>query len=194
MLPTLLRGESMGDKILVKKNVLLLCRTGMLSALALVLSVFEGMLPDLPFVLPGMKLGLSNLAVMFSLELCTLPCALAVVVIKALFALFTRGVTAFFMSLCGGLLATFGMYLMIKQRRVCFGCFGVGVGGAFLHNCGQLLVALLLVSDAIYAYIPVLAAGALLTGSLTALVYYFVMPHLKRVPLMGDSARDLQNY
>lgn len=184
----------MNGKILVKKNILYICRTGILSALALVLSIFEGMLPDLPFVLPGMKLGLSNLAVMFSLELCNLPCALAIVIIKALFALFTRGVTAFCMSFFGGFLATIGMHLLINQKKISFGCFGVGVGGAFLHNCGQVLVAYVLVSDAIYAYIPVLVAGAVLTGSLTALVYYFVMPSLKRIPLMGDSPRDLQNH
>lgn len=187
------RGDVMSGKFMVKKSVLVLCRTGVLSAVALVLSILEGMIPDLPFMLPGMKLGLSNLAVMLSLEVCPLPCALCVVIIKALFALLSRGVTAFLMSLAGGTLATLGMYLLVRQKKLHFGCFGVGVLGAFLHNCGQLLVALFLVSDAVYAYFPVLTLGAVVTGSVTGLVYYLVMPPLLRIPMMGESSRDLQN-
>ncbi len=187
-----LRGEYMSGRFMMKKSVLLLCRTGLLCALALVLSFFEGMLPDLPFALPGMKLGLSNLAVMFSLELCSLPCALCVVVVKAMFALLNRGASAFFMSLAGGLLATMGMYLCVKQKKISFGCFGIGVWGAFLHNLGQLVVALFLVSDAVYAYFPVLSLSAVVTGAITGLVYYLVMPALKKLPLMGEKVRDLQ--
>lgn len=178
---------------MIKDGVLMLCRTGVLSAVALVLSIFEGMLPDLPFVLPGMKLGLSNLAVMLSLELCPLPCALCVAVIKALFALLSRGVTAFVMSLIGGLLATIGMFLLVRAKRLHFGCFGIGVFGAFLHNCGQLAVALVLVSDAVYGYFPILIVSAVITGSVTGLVYYLVMPSLKKLPLMGDNIGNLQN-
>lgn len=178
-------GDDMRDKLMINKGVLLLTRTAVLSAVALVLSAFENMIPDLPFVLPGMKLGLSNLAVMFALQLCPLPCALSVVVIKALFALITRGVTAFAMSLVGGLLATIAMWLMIKQKKMGFGCLGIGIAGAFVHNCGQLLVAFILVSDAVYTYFPILSLASLMTGSLTGLVYYFVIPQLKRIPLMG---------
>ncbi len=176
----------MSVKLKERNSVLVLCRTALLAAVALVLSVFENMIPPMPFVLPGMKLGLSNLAVMFSLEVCTLPCALGVVVIKGLFALLTRGVTAFFMSTAGGLLATLGMYILLRQKKFPFGCFGIGIWGAFLHNCGQLLVAYALVSDAVFVYFPVLSLASLVTGNLTGLVYYIVLPHLKKVPLVGS--------
>lgn len=169
-----------------KNNAVMLCRTAMLSAVALVLSVFENMLPPLPFVLPGMKLGISNLAVMLSLEICPLPCALGIVTVKGLFALLQRGVTAFFMSTAGGILSTLGMYLLIKQKKVLFGCFGIGVWGAFLHNCGQLMVSYIIVSDAVFVYFPVLVCASLVTGSLTGLVYYVMLPQLQRIPLMGN--------
>ena len=163
----------------------MLCRTALLAAAALVLSAFENSLPPLSFALPGMKLGLSNLAVMFSLEICSLPCALGIVVVKGLFALLTRGFTAFCMSTAGGLLATVGMYLLMRQKVLSFGCFGVGVWGAFLHNCGQLLVAWALVSDAVFAYFSVLAVASVVTGSLTGLVYYVVLPYLRKIPFAG---------
>lgn len=91
------------------------------------------------------------------------------------------------MSLFGGLLATLGMYLLIRQRKLNFGSLGIGVCGAFLHNCGQLLVALFLVSDAVYGYFPVLTLSSLVTGSVTGLVYYLIMPALLKIPLAGGS-------
>ena len=163
----------------------MLCRVGLLCAVALVLSVIENMVPVLDFSLPGMKLGLSNLAVMFALELCPLPYALSVVAVKALFALATRGAVAFMMSFTGSMCAALGMYLFIRSKRVRFGCLGVGIGGAFLHNAGQFLVALLIVSDAVVMYLPVLCIAALVTGSLSALVYYVLMPPLAKLPLMN---------
>ncbi len=180
----------MNGKIMMKKSTLLLCRTGLLSAVALTLSVFENMIPNFPFVLPGMKLGLSNIAVMFSLELCSLPMTLAVVAVKALFALVTRGATAFFMSFAGGLLSALGMYLLMHCRKPLFGSFGIGVFGAFAHNTGQLLVAYLLVADGVYGYLPVLSAASLVTGALTGLVYHIVLPSLARVPLFGGKVNS----
>lgn len=182
-----MRGEGMRRKPIVKENVLMLCRVGLLCAVALVLSVLENMVPALSVSLPGMKLGLSNLAVMFALELCPLPCALSIVAVKALFALATRGVAAFMMSFAGSVCATLGMYLLIRSKRVSFGCLGVGIGGAFLHNMGQFAVALVIVSDAAVMYLPVLCVASLATGSLTALVYYTLMPPLKKIPLMSRS-------
>lgn len=168
-----------------KNSYVMLCRTALLSAVALVLSIFENSLPPLPFVLPGMKLGLSNLAVMLSLEVCSLPCSVGIAVIKGMFALFTRGVSAFLMSTAGGLLATLGMYTLIRGKKMKFGCCGIGIFGAFLHNCGQLLAAYIIVSDAVFVYFPVLSMASLVTGSLTGLVYYTVLPYLMKIPLLG---------
>lgn len=188
--PMQLWGECMSGNVRIRKSTLLLCRTGLLAAVALTLSVLENMIPNFPFVLPGMKLGLSNIAVMFSLELCSLPMTLAVVVVKALFALVTRGATAFFMSFAGGLLSALGMYLLMHCKKPVFGSLGVGVVGAFAHNMGQLLVAYLLVADGVYGYLPVLSAASLVTGALTGLVYHIVMPCLVRVPLFGVGALE----
>lgn len=170
---------------MIKKSLLLITQTAVLAGVALVLSLLEGILPDLPFVLPGMKLGLSNLAVMFALELCPLPCALGIVAVKSLFALFTRGAVASVMSFAGGVAATLIMWLIIKSRRITFGCLGIGIAGALCHNLGQLLIALFLVSDAVYGYVPVLCFASLLTGAVTGLVYFLVMPALMRVPIIN---------
>ena len=68
--------------------------SGLLAALALTLSLLEGMLPPLPGMPPGAKLGLSNVVMMYAAGTLGLPFAMALAVIKGGFALLTTGVTA----------------------------------------------------------------------------------------------------
>lgn len=72
---------------------------GLLAALALALSFLEGLLPALP--VPGAKLGLSNIVTMYALTALSLPAALGITAVKAVFALL-RGGSAFLMSAAGG--------------------------------------------------------------------------------------------
>ena len=107
---------------------------GLLAALAVALSFLEGLLPVIP--IPGAKLGLSNIVIMYALTSLNLPCALALAAVKAAFSLL-RGGTAFFMSLAGGLLSTLVMAgaLRLFRNRVSF--IGVGILGAVAHNGGH---------------------------------------------------------
>ncbi len=159
-------------------------RTAMISAVALVLSYIEMSLPDMPFVLPGMKLGLSNVATMFAL--CTLgfPSALIVCMTKAVFALLMRGFTAFLMSLCGGVLSLCAMWFLIRMKK--FGYLGIGVGGAFCHNLGQILVASLLTDATVFAYFSVLSLCSIVTGMVTALCVWIILPKVLKISLYKE--------
>ena len=111
---------------------------GMLAALAMVLSALEGLIPPIPGMPPGSKLGLSNLATMYAaFSLGPVP-ALAVAVAKGLFAGITRGVVAMGMSLCGGLLSAAVMSLLLKAGKP-FGWVGIGIAGALLLGVGMCL-------------------------------------------------------
>lgn len=52
-----------------------------------------------------------------------------------------------------------------------------------MHNMGQLLVAYIIVSDGIYAYIPILSGASILTGTLTGLANYIILPVIKKIPI-----------
>ena len=91
--------------------------TGLLAALALALSFLEELLPPLPMVPPGAKLGLSNIASMYAAGTLGLPSALFLAVFKGLFALMTRGGMAGIMSLSGGIFSTLVMWLLLKKAR-----------------------------------------------------------------------------
>lgn len=153
---------------------------GLLGALALTLSGLELLLPPLPMLPPGAKPGLSNIVTMYAASALGLPSALALALLKGLFAGVTRGATAFLMSTCGGLLSTLVMGLMLKWGKG-FGLIGVGVAGALSHNAAQLGVAALLTTGAVVAYLPFLLLFALLTGTLTGLILRAALPALEHV-------------
>ena len=165
----------------MKKTTTNITYTALLSAVALVLSYIDMILPDVPFVLPGMKLGLSNIATMFALSAVNLPCALVVCMTKALFALLMRGFTAFMMSLCGGVLSVLAMYLLLRLKHV--GFIGVGVMGAFCHNLGQILVAFVYTDSTVFTYFSILALASIFTGSVTAFVVYIILPKVLKLKL-----------
>ena len=56
--------------------------TGLLAALAIALSFLEGLLPPLPMMPPGAKLGLSNLATMYAAGSLGLPSGLVLAVFQ----------------------------------------------------------------------------------------------------------------
>lgn len=153
--------------------------SGLLAALALAFSMLEGMLPPLPGMPPGAKLGLSNIVMMYAAGTLGLPWALALALIKGGFALLNRGAAAGVMSLSGGLLSTVCSWALLSKTRA--GLALTGVCGALAHNAGQLLTALALTGPAVLAYGPVLALASVGTGVLTGTVLKVSLPPLRRV-------------
>ena len=150
---------------------------GLLGALALVLALLEGMLPPLPGLPPGAKPGLSNIATMFAAGSLGLPYALAVALVKGMFAFLTRGVTAGLMSLSGGLLSTLAMWLIWKKTR-----FSLLLTGVLAHNAAQLSVALALTGRAALFYIPAMLPLSVVCGFCPGLVLRLLLPLLERFP------------
>ena len=154
---------------------------GILSAQALALSFIENLMPAMPFFPPGVKLGLSNIVTMFTAGTMGLLPALAVTLIKSLFVLLTRGVTAFFMSFGGGLLSTVAMCLMIKFVKDKSGFVGVAVVSAVCHNIGQLAVSIIVTKTTAFVYYaPVLLLSGVVMGIITGIILKAVMPLLMK--------------
>lgn len=153
--------------------------TGILAALALTLSFLEGMLPPLPMMPPGAKLGLSNIVTMYAAGSVGLPCALFLAALKGGFAFLTRGAVAGILSLSGGMLSTLCMWILLKKTKASLGV--IGVCGALSHNAAQLCAAFFLTSSAVVFTIPVLLASGVLTGLLTGLVLKLTLPPLEKL-------------
>lgn len=144
--------------------------TGMLFALAIALSFLESAVAPLLGLMPAMKLGLSNLVVMYALLFLNTRTARELVLLKALFALLTRGPTAGFLSLCGGVLS-FLVLLVLLHLPASPGEFIFTVSGALAHNVGQLIGASVLLSSAMaLGYAPVLLVAGLCVGALSCVL------------------------
>ena len=153
--------------------------TGLLAALALSFSFLEGLIPPIPVLPPGAKLGLSNIVVLYAAGSLGLPAALFLACLKGGFALLTRGVTAGLLSISGGVLSALVMWLLLQKTRASLSL--VGVFGALSHNAAQLCAAWLLTSAAVVFYLPFLVLFGVLTGLLTGLVLKLTLPPLQRI-------------
>ena len=137
-----------------------------LAALALALSYLEAFFPPL-LPLPGVKLGLANIVTVYALYALGASSALAILVVRCLLgSLFAGNASALLFSLLGGLAAMLVMIGLSRFRRLSI--YGVSVGGAAAHNCGQVAAACLtLGSGAPLYYLPILLGASLLTGAVT---------------------------
>ena len=158
---------------------------GILGALALVLAALENLLPPLPVLPAGAKLGLSNVVSMYAAQSMGIFPALCIALVKGFFAGATRGLTAMLMSLSGGCCSTVVVWLLLRRKTPLFGYCGIGVSGALMHNAAQLAVAFLLTSSAVLLYIPWLLLFSVLSGILTGFVLKVILPLLNTIPLPG---------
>ncbi|HCC01731.1 MAG TPA: heptaprenyl diphosphate synthase [Ruminococcaceae bacterium] len=170
----------MKDKMRISKVTRRVSFIGMLCALALVLSALEAMLPPLPMLPPGAKLGLSNIVTMYAAAAVGLVPALCIALLKGLFIGCMQGTVALMMSTAGGLASTLVMWLLLQPKKRPFGIMGLGVAGALTHNMTQLGVAILLTTPAVGYYAPWLVLFGVLAGILTGLVLRTVAPFLER--------------
>ena len=155
----------------MKFSVKTITTCAVLAALALALSYMESFFPlGLLIPLPGVKLGLANIVTLYALYALGAPSAVCILLVRCLLgALFAGNASALIYSLLGGLGA---MAVMIVLRRVPkLSVYGVSLGGAAAHNCGQIAAAVLtLGSAAPVAYLPFLLLVALFSGSLTGFI------------------------
>ena len=158
--------------------------TAILFAFALVLSLAENALPPVPVPVPGVKLGLSNIVVMFSLFFVGKSQAFSIAVLKAIFVFLTRGFTASFLSLCGGVLSLIIMLLLILTFKEKISYLMLSIFGAVFHNIGQFFAISFLYSTmSLWAYIPLLIISGILAGITTSVLLKLVLPAFKKVSL-----------
>ena len=135
------------------------------TALCMVLSFVESQIPAFVAV-PGVKVGLANIAVIFALYRMGWKEAAAVSLIRVvLVSLLFGNFAALFYSLAGAVLSLAGMCLLKKTGK--FTEIIVSVAGGVLHNIGQIAMAsILLETDVLRYYLPLL----LLSGTIAGIV------------------------
>lgn len=132
-------------------------------SVALILSYVEAMLPSLP--VPGVKLGLANVAVVFALYSLGEREAAAVSLLRVVIVGILFGNAASFAYSCAGALLSLAFMLALKKTGA-FSQVGVSVAGGIAHNAGQIaMAAVILGTGAVVYYLPVLIVSGLISGA-----------------------------
>ncbi len=154
----------------------------MFLGVCLLLSYLEAVLPLTVWLpLPGFKLGLSNIVItLIFAAISPWDAGLVSLCRILLMSILFGNLQSFTFSLCGGLLAYLGLWLLTKRRF--FSMVGVCVGCAALHNLGQLLAAALWFgSGVILGYLPMLLIASLLFGFVTGLLLQLLLPRFQKI-------------
>lgn len=143
--------------------------SGVLSSLALAIFVLESLIPPV-IPIPGVKLGLANVVILYARAMLGTYPALFILVIKIFLGnLFTGSAVSFFYSLAGGALCFIAEMIMFKkvpEKQM----WAISVTGAIFHNIGQILAAVVILgTEKVVWYLTILIPVGIITGVFTGL-------------------------
>lgn len=141
-------------------------RLSMLLALSIVLSIIESVIPLLNgIMIPGLKLGLANIIVIFVLYTYGIKDALYVSLLRVLLVgLLRTGLfnITFFFSLSGAIVSILFMFVM---KKLPFSILSVSVVGSLGHSIGQIIMAIIFFKNInLLYYLPWILLFSIPTG------------------------------
>lgn len=151
---------------------------GLFTAFAMILSFVERQIPTF-VAIPGIKLGLPNIAIIVILYKFGLKEALIISLLRVLLTslLFTNGITMLY-GLAGATLSFVAMILLKKHLSI----VTVSVIGGVVHNIGQILVAwAILQTDQLVYWLPVLVITGVISGAIIGLIAALTYKKLEKV-------------
>ena len=163
---------------------------GLLAAVALIFGYVEALFP-LPLPVPGIKLGLGNIVVLFALAGFGWRAGLAIAVVKVVVSALLFGNPSLLMYSAGGAVFSFiAMWVALHWRALSI--VGVSMVGGVFHMVGQLAVVAFTFSPYVaLAYMPVLMIAGLVTGLLTGYVCRLVIRTAARSNVFRRRAKEL---
>ena len=165
------------ENAMKKNRTKKLTMLAMTMAVAMVLSYIESQIPAFVTV-PGVKVGLANIAVIFALYRFGFKEACLVSVVRVLVMSMLFGLGAIFYSMAGAVLSLLGMIILKKTGL--FSEISVSVAGGVLHNLGQIIAAcIILETNAVKYYLPFLILSGVLAGAVIGTAAGFLIRRIK---------------
>ena len=124
---------------------------GLCTSLALVFAYLEALIPPLFPSLPGVKMGLPNIIIIFLLYRFGPKTAITVSILRIVLvtALFGNAMAMMY-SLAGGALSI-AVMIILKKFNI-LSTVGVSIAGGVSHNVGQIIIAMLVLETTQLAY------------------------------------------
>lgn len=154
--------------------------TSLLAAISLGVYALESLIPPVVPV-PGVKLGLANAVSLIALYILGGKCAFAVVFIRIFLSslLFGQPISLIF-SISGGLVS-FGVMFLLKRFFDDGNIWALSVFGAFGHNIGQIVAAVIITSElAVAYYFLLLVISSVITGVFTGVCAQYAVKMIKK--------------
>lgn len=167
--------------------------SAILVSVMLVLGYLESLIPI--STVPGIKLGLSNCALLIAVYWLGVRVSFEVMLVKVvLLGLLLGNPMMIVYSLAGGALSLAVMGLLAGRKGV--SAVGAGIAGGVTHNVGQVLVAMLILQTPSLVYylgvlMPVGAGMGLLTGTIATMLMRY-LPPLKKMQSRDRDNKQLE--
>lgn len=164
-------------KIKTKKLTVL----ALFSAVAIIFSYIEAILPPIWSAIPGIKVGLSNIVTVallykFSLKEAAIVAFIRIIIIALLFG----NMMTLIYSIAGFVLSV--TIMAILKRTSLFSTVGVSIAGGVFHNLGQIIVAMILLqTKEIGYYMIVLAITGTVAGILIGIAGNFMLKYSNKL-------------
>ena len=153
---------------------------GLSISLSMILSFVESQSPAL-VAIPGIKVGLPNIAIVFLLYKFGWREAVIVNIVRVILSgmLFGNPISIIY-SLCGATLSLLGMIILKKTNW--FSPVAVSVVGGVLHNVGQILIAIFVTETAqLLYYLPVLLFSGTVAGVVIGIIAGLLVQKLSKL-------------
>ena len=150
----------------------------MTTAVAMILSFVESQIPAFVAV-PGVKIGLANIAVVLALYRLGWKEAVAISLIRVvLVSMLFGSIASLFYSIAGAVLSLTGMGLLKKTGK--FTEIMISVTGGILHNIGQIgMACLILETAALRYYLPFLLISGIIAGIVVGILSAVLVQRIK---------------
>ncbi len=149
-----------------------ICIASLLTALALISFMIESLFP--PIIIPGARLGISNVFILTAVLILNWKYAFAVLIIKCLLgSIFSGNVSSLLYSLPAGLISLTVECLLLRVNR--FSILSVSVVGSVINLTVQNTVFCLITKTYAYlVYLPYLALIGSISGAVIGATVYLI--------------------
>lgn len=152
-----------------------------LTAMSVVIGILESIITPVGDILPGLKLGLANVIIIFALYKYNFSKALMISIIRVFIVALLRSGFGFnfFFSLGGAL---FSIIVMALAKKTHLSLIGVSILGSISHSIGQVLIGMLILKNSnIIYYLPYLTLFSIPTGIIIGVIAKKLINNTKNI-------------
>lgn len=147
---------------------------------AMIMFLIENLFDPIRVLIPGAKMGLSNIFSLVGMIILGPVDAFIIVVVRSLLSvMFGAPASALMYSLSGGLVALGVMFLLYQFVFPNISIVAISVAGAVMHNITQVLVLCIMVRRwEMVSYLPMLSVAGVAAGIIVGIAGFFIIKYL----------------